>query len=63
MPVPEDEDVADIEDNMPLNVAYLGHVQPMETSIGPTLVRLGNERRNASRRLPRHNTVARTSCN
>jgi hypothetical protein len=48
---------------MSLNVACLGHVQPTATLVGPTLVRLGNERRNASRRPPRHNTVARTNRN
>jgi hypothetical protein len=63
MPAFEDEDAADTEDNMPLNVACPGLVQPTATPIGPTLVRLGNERRNASRRPPRHNTVARTNRN
>jgi hypothetical protein len=48
---------------MPLNVACPNHVQPTATPVGPTLVRLGNERRNASRRLPRHNIVARTNRN
>jgi hypothetical protein len=63
MPAPEDEDAADTEDNMPLNVAYPSHVQPMATPVGPTLVRLGNERRNVSRRPPRHNTVVWTNRN
>jgi hypothetical protein len=63
MPAPEDKHATDIEDNMPLNVAYSSHVQPTATPVGPTLVRLGNERRNASRRPPRHNTVARTNRN
>jgi hypothetical protein len=63
MPVPEDKHAADTEDNMPLNVACPGHVQSTATPVGPTLVRLGNERRNASRRPPRHNTVARTNRN
>jgi hypothetical protein len=48
---------------MPLNGAFPHHVQPMATLVGPTLVRLGNERRNASRRPPRHNTVAWTNRN
>jgi hypothetical protein len=63
MSISEDEDAADTEDNMPLNIACPGLVQPTATPIGPTLVRLGNERRNASRRPPRHNMVARTNHN
>jgi hypothetical protein len=63
MPAPEDEHTVDTEDNMSLNVACLGHVQPTATLVGPTLVRLGNERRKASRRPLRHNTVARTNRN
>ena len=59
----EDEDAADIEDNMPLNGAFPHCVQPTTIRVGPNLVRLGNKRRNASRRLPRHNTVARTNRN
>jgi hypothetical protein len=68
MPAPEDKVVANTEDNIPLNVACPGHVQPTATLVGPTLVMLGNERRNASRRNasrrpPRQNTVARTNRN
>jgi hypothetical protein len=63
MPASEDEDVADTEDNMPLNGAFPCRVLPTATPLGPNLVRLGNERRNASRRPPRHNTVARTNRN
>jgi hypothetical protein len=52
----EDEDAADTEDNMPLNIACPVCVQPMATLVG-------NKRRNASRRPLRHNTVARTNRN
>jgi hypothetical protein len=63
MPASEDEDATDIEDNMPLNGAIPRRVQRTAIPIGPTLVKLGNERRNASRRPPRHNTVAQTNRN
>jgi hypothetical protein len=63
MPALEDEGAADIDDNMPLNGVFPPCVQGTATPVGPTLVRLGNERRNASRRPPRHNTIARTNCN
>jgi hypothetical protein len=63
MPALEDEGVVDIDDNMPLNGIFPPCVQRTETPVGPTLVRLGNERKNASRRPPRHPTVARSNCN
>ena len=59
----EDKDATDIEDNMPLNVACLVHVQPTATLVDPTLVKLGNKKKNASRRPPGHNMVARTNRN
>jgi hypothetical protein len=63
MPIPEDEGAADTNDNMPLNGVFPPCVQRTATPVGPTLVMLGNERRNALRRPPRHHTVARSNRN
>jgi hypothetical protein len=63
MPAPEDKGAVDTNDNMPLVGVFPRCVQCTPSPVGPTLVRLGNERRNASRRPPRYHTVARNNCN
>jgi hypothetical protein len=63
MPTLEDKDAVDIDDNMPLVGIFPCCVQHTPTLVGPTLVMLGNERRNASRRRLRHHTIARNNRN
>jgi hypothetical protein len=63
MAEPQDKGAVDIDDNMPLVGIFPCCVQRMAAPLGPTLVRLGNERRNASKRPPRYHTVARNKCN
>jgi hypothetical protein len=51
----------DPEDEMPLDGIFRPSLYRMASSIGPTLVMLGNARRNGVRRLPRYHTVVRNN--
>jgi hypothetical protein len=63
MAKPQEEGATETDDNMPLVGIFPLRIQHMAAHIGPTLVSLGNARRNTSRRPPRHHTVARNNCN
>jgi hypothetical protein len=63
MAEPQDNGVADIDDNMPLVGVFPCCIQRMTAPIGPTLVKLGNKRRIASKRPPRRHMVSRNNRN
>jgi hypothetical protein len=49
---PQQESVADTEDEMPLDGIFRPRIRRMPPPVHPTLVRLGNTRKNAVRRPP-----------
>jgi hypothetical protein len=61
--VPQLEGATDPEDEMPLVGIFCPRVHCTAPPVGPTLVTLGNERRNGVRRLPRHHTIVRNNRN
>jgi hypothetical protein len=58
---PQLEGATDLEDEMPLGGIFHPSVHRMARPVGPTLVMLGNERRNGIRRPPRHHTVVQNN--
>jgi hypothetical protein len=58
---PQLEGVADPKDEMPLGGLFCPHIHRMPPLVGPTLVTLGNARKNATRRPPRNHMVVRNN--
>jgi hypothetical protein len=60
---PQLEGATDPEDEMPLGGIFRPSVYRTAPPVGPTLVMLGNARRNGIKRLPRHHTVVQNKRN
>jgi hypothetical protein len=58
---PQLEGVADPKDEMPLGGLFCPHIHRMPPLVGPTLVALGNVRRNAATRPPRYQMGVRNN--
>ena len=56
------EGAIDPEDEMPLDGMIYPRVYHTPPLVGPTLVSLGNARKNAVRRPPRYHMVVRNNC-
>ena len=59
---PQLEGATDSQDEMPLGGIFCPNIYRTAPPIGPTLVMLGNARKNGVRRPPKHQTVVRNNC-